>query len=69
MQLQLTDEQKKWLDVLRLKGSEKKRQEEIDNIANPVRRWDTCSHEQNTQMMCSELLQNNFIVFQIIGMD
>ena len=35
---QLTDEQKKWLDVLRLKGSEKKRQEESDAPANLLRR-------------------------------
>ena len=41
--LQLTDEQKRWLDVLRLKGSEKKRQEETDTPANPIRRYTNVS--------------------------
>ena len=48
--LQLTDEQKRWLDVLRLKGSEKKRQEDTDAPANPIRRY-TREEERNEKSM------------------
>ena len=54
MCVQLTDEQKKWLDVLRLKGSEKKRLGETDAPDNPIRRSGACnpalcSHLRNMQ--------------------